>query len=169
MTPYFTQHRPPAFVATLPPIVENSQLAGSGGYQSPSSRAAAASAALRTPASTVAVSASGSTSTTVVIRSRLSTRQPSTAFAPPLRPEPAPRGTTGTPWRAAARTAACTSGVVARPHEHGGHAGRQQPRRRLVAAVGLQDVRVRVDRAGAREVVQEPCGDGLRAQRSASW
>ena len=35
VTPYFTQHSPPALVATLPPIVENSQLAGSGAYQSP--------------------------------------------------------------------------------------------------------------------------------------
>ena len=55
---------------------------------------------------------------------------------------PAPRGTTGTPWRAAARTAACTSAVVARPHERGGHPGREQPRRGLVAAVGLQHVGV---------------------------
>jgi hypothetical protein len=31
VTPYFTQHSPPAFVATLPPIVELSQEAGSGG------------------------------------------------------------------------------------------------------------------------------------------
>jgi hypothetical protein len=30
VTPYFTQRSPPAFVATLPPIDEMSQLAGSG-------------------------------------------------------------------------------------------------------------------------------------------
>ena len=31
VTPYFTQHRPPALVATLPPMVQNAELAGSGG------------------------------------------------------------------------------------------------------------------------------------------
>ena len=30
VTPYLTQHIPPAFVATLPPIVDHSRLAGSG-------------------------------------------------------------------------------------------------------------------------------------------
>ncbi|CAB5002158.1 unannotated protein [freshwater metagenome] len=35
VTPYFTQHSPPAFVLTLPPIEQKSLLAGSGAYQSP--------------------------------------------------------------------------------------------------------------------------------------
>jgi len=39
------------------------------------------------------------------------TRQPSTAEAPPDSPLPAPRGTTGTPLAAANRTATCTSSV----------------------------------------------------------
>ena len=30
VTPYFTQHIPPAFVAAFPPIVDQSLLAGSG-------------------------------------------------------------------------------------------------------------------------------------------
>lgn len=40
------------------------------------------------------------------------TRQPSIAFAPSESPVPAPRGTMDMPWRAAERTAACTSLVV---------------------------------------------------------
>ena len=35
MTPYLTQQMPPALVATLPPIVDHGELAGSGGYHSP--------------------------------------------------------------------------------------------------------------------------------------
>ena len=46
-----------------------------------------------------------------VIRSVETTRQPSTAEAPPESPLPAPRGTTGTPCSAANRTAAWTSSV----------------------------------------------------------
>ena len=112
MTPYFTQQSPPAFVATLPPMVENSQLAGSGEYQSRASAAARPRSALTTPAWTVAVRSASSTARIEVIRSSATTRQPSIALAPPDSPEPAPRGTTGTPWRAAARTAAWTSPVV---------------------------------------------------------
>ena len=40
VTPYFTQHRPPALVAALPPIEHISNDDGSGGYQSPCSAAA---------------------------------------------------------------------------------------------------------------------------------
>ncbi len=112
VTPYFTQQSPPALVATLPPIVENSKLAGSGAYSRPSAAAASRSVRLTTPAWTVAVSAAGSRSTIVVIRSSDSTRQPSIALAPPLSPEPAPRGTTGTPTRPAATITPWTSAVV---------------------------------------------------------
>jgi hypothetical protein len=41
-----------------------------------------------------------------------STTQPCTAFAPPDRPVPAPRVTTGTPSRAHAVTTAATSAVL---------------------------------------------------------
>ena len=41
VTPYFTQHSPPALVATLPPIEQISNDDGSGGYQRPCSAAAA--------------------------------------------------------------------------------------------------------------------------------
>src|SRR5690606_11440242 len=77
VAPYLTQHRPPALVATLPPIVENVKLAGSGGYQSPCSAAAALRSALTTPGCTVAVSVVGSISTSVM-SARQSTSPPST-------------------------------------------------------------------------------------------
>ena len=107
VTPYFTQHRPPALVATLPPIEQISYDDGSGGYQSPCSRAAALTSALKAPGSTTATWQSASISI-ARIRSRLSTMPPSTALAPPESPDPAPRGTTGTRWCAAQRIAVCT-------------------------------------------------------------
>ena len=62
-----------------------------------------------TPGSTTAVSSSGLRSRMRFIRSRLSTMQPSVAWAPPETPVPAPRATTATPWAAQALTVACTS------------------------------------------------------------
>ena len=82
VTPYFTQHRPPALVATLPPIEQISNDDGSGGYQRPCSAAAAFTSALNTPGSTTAVRVTGSTST-ARIRSVDTTRHPSTAEEPP--------------------------------------------------------------------------------------
>ena len=107
VTPYFTQHRPPALVATLPPIEQISYDDGSGGYHRPCSAAAALTSALNAPGSTTATRHSVSISI-ARIRSRLSTMPPSTALDPPERPLPAPRGTTGTRCRAAQRTASCT-------------------------------------------------------------
>ena len=63
VTPYFTQHRPPALVATLPPIEQISYDDGSGGYHSPCSAAAALTSTLRAPGSTTATRAAGSIST----------------------------------------------------------------------------------------------------------
>ncbi len=111
VTPYFTQHRPPALVATLPPIEQISYDDGSGGYQSPCSAAARFTSMLSAPGSTTATRVAASIST-ACIRSRLTTRQPSTAEEPPDRPLPAPRGTTGTRCSAAQRTAACTSAAL---------------------------------------------------------
>src|SRR5665647_706071 len=54
VTPYFTQRRPPALVARLPPIVEVSKLLGSGAYIRPTSRAARSTSAVMAPASTTA-------------------------------------------------------------------------------------------------------------------
>src|SRR3954468_6494590 len=107
MTPYFTQHRPPALVATLPPIEQISNDDGSGGYHSPSFAAAALTSLLKAPGSTTATWQDVSISMSV-IRSRLSTMPPSTALDPPDNPLPAPRGTTGTRCAAAQRTAICT-------------------------------------------------------------
>ena len=110
VTPYFTQHRPPALVAMLPPIEQISYDDGSGGYHRSCSAAAAFTWAFISPGCTTAVRVVGSTSI-AVIRSVETTRQPSTADAPPDSPLPAPRGTTGMPFAAANRTAACTSSV----------------------------------------------------------
>ena len=95
MTPYFTQHSPPALVAMLPPIEQNSYDDGSGGYHRPCSPAAAFTSALNAPGSTTATRHSVSISI-ARIRSSDSTSPPSTADDPPLSPLPAPRGTTGT-------------------------------------------------------------------------
>ena len=72
MTPYFTQHSPPALVAMLPPIEQISYDDGSGGYQRPCSAAAALTSALKAPASTTATLAATSISIER-IRSRLTT------------------------------------------------------------------------------------------------
>ena len=167
MTPYFTQQSPPAFVATLPPMVENSQLAGSGEYQSRASAAARPRSALTTPAWTVAVRSASSTARIEVIRSSETTRQPSIALAPPDSPEP---GAARDDRHAVARRRAHRGLDLARgprPHERGGHPDLEQPRRRMVAAVGLQHVRVGLDGTGAAQVVQQ--ARGRDAHRSASW
>src|SRR3954454_10811280 len=98
---------PPALVATLPPIEEIRYEPGSGGYQSPCSATASLTSTLSAPGSATAVRVIGST-VIAVIRSVLSTRQPSTAVAPPARPVPAPRGTTGTRCSLAQRSAVRT-------------------------------------------------------------
>src|SRR3954447_17985371 len=112
VTPYFRQHSPPALVATLPPIVDHGELAGSGGYHRPCSATAALRSSLTTPGSTTATRSSASISSTRSIRDRSSSRQPSTALAPPDSPVPAPRVTTGTPSSAQAATTCCTSAVL---------------------------------------------------------
>src|SRR5919112_1420568 len=92
----------------LPPIEQISYDEGSGGYHSPCSAAARFTSALSAPGSTIATRAAGSISTER-IRSRVTTRQPSTAEEPPDSPVPAPRGTTGTRCSAAQRIATWTS------------------------------------------------------------
>ena len=96
VTPYLTQHSPPALVAMLPPIEHISNDDGSGGYHRPCSRAAALTAAFSAPGSTTATRLAGSM-LIERIRSRLSTMPPVTAEDPPDSPLPAPRGTTGDP------------------------------------------------------------------------
>ena len=119
VTPYFTQHSPPALVARFPPMEQISKLDGSGGYQSPCSRAAAFTSALSNPGWTTATIASGSTSISR-IRSVERVIAPSIADDPPDSPVPAPRGTTGMPSAWAMRNVACTSSVqVARTSASG--------------------------------------------------
>ena len=95
----------------LPPIEQISYDDGSGGYHRPCSATAALTSALYRPGCTVAVRVTGSTSI-ARISSVDNTIPPSTAVAPPDRPEPAPRGTTGTPWVLAQRMTSRTSSVV---------------------------------------------------------
>ena len=110
VTPYFTQHSPPAFVAMLPPIEQNSKEDGSGGYHRPCSAAAALTSALNAPGWTLAIRVTGSM-LIWRIRSSESTMPPAIAELPPDSPEPAPRGTIGTFASAAMRTTAWTSAV----------------------------------------------------------
>ena len=120
VTPYFTQHRPPALVATLPPIEQNSYDDGSGGYQSPCSAAAALTSLLKAPGSTTATWQVGSIST-AAIRSRLSTMPPSTALDPPERPLPgAPRHHRHPVRRRPPDRGLHLSGVLRADHGHGG-------------------------------------------------
>src|SRR6478609_4137010 len=95
----------------LPPIEQISYELGSGGYQSPSAAAARLTSTLSAPGSTTATRLSVSIST-ARIRSVDSTMPPSTASAPPDRPEPAPRGTTGMPCALAQRMVTCTCSAV---------------------------------------------------------
>ncbi len=81
-------------VATLPPIEQISYDEGSGGYQRPCSAAAALTSAFSAPGSTTAMRVAGSTSI-ARMRSSETTRQPSSADAPPDSPVPAPRGHDG--------------------------------------------------------------------------
>ena len=120
VTPYLTQHSPPALVAALPPIEHISNEDGSGGYQSPCSAAARFTSTLSTPGWATATRDTGSIADLAHPLEADSTMPPSTAVAPPDSPEPAPRGTTGTRCAAAQRTAAWTSAVqVARTTARG--------------------------------------------------
>ena len=113
VTPYFAQRRPPAFVAMLPPIVEMARLAGSGANQRPRGASASLRSPLSTPGSTTASSSASETSRMRFIRETSSTIAPGLAIAPPARPVPAPRGTTGVCVSWARRSTACTSSTDA--------------------------------------------------------
>jgi hypothetical protein len=92
----------------LPPIVDHGELAGSGGYQSSCTAAAARSSSLITPACTTANRSNGSIRRISLSRSSAMITPPSMAFAPPDSPVPAPRAVTGTPNLAQIRTTAAT-------------------------------------------------------------
>ena len=95
VTPYFAHSSPPAFVAMLPPIDEIARLAGSGANQSPRAASRSLRSPLSTPGSTTASSSASEISRMRFMRERSSTIAPGLAIAPPARPVPAPRGTTG--------------------------------------------------------------------------
>ena len=110
-------------MARFPPIEQISNDDGSGGYQSPCSRAAAFTSALSRPGCTTATIACGST-VMARIRSVDSVMAPSIADDPPDSPVPAPRGTTGIEWALATRSAACTSAVLVARTSASGTPGR---------------------------------------------
>ncbi len=97
-------------MAALPPIEQISNDEGSGGYQRPSAAAAFLTSALNAPGCTTATRAATSMSM-ARMRSVDSVIAPSMPVEPPDRLVPAPRGTTGTSWRLAQRSTACTSEV----------------------------------------------------------
>ena len=97
MTPYFTQHSPPALVATLPPIEHISNDDGSGGYQRPWAAAAGLDVG-------VDRARLGHDDPQPRVDVRPPSSAPATARSPPAIPReppdnevPAPRGTTGDP------------------------------------------------------------------------
>src|SRR5690625_376211 len=104
--------RPPAFVAILPPTVEISTLAGSGGKNKPCSRTALSRSAVITPASTTAKRLTGSMSRIVLHRSSEMTRPLAYPTAPPAKPVPAPRTDTASRCRWAHARAGETSAVL---------------------------------------------------------
>lgn len=83
---------------------------GSGGYHRPYSAAAFFTSALNSPGWHTAVRVTGSTAMSRIF-SVESTMPLSRAVAPPDRPLPAPRGTTGTRFAVAQRSTVCTSSV----------------------------------------------------------
>ena len=110
MTPYFTQHKPPALVAMLPPMLQISNDDGSGGYHMPCSATAFFTSALSRPGCATAVRVTGSTAMSRIF-SVLSTMPPSSAVAPPDSPVPMPRGTTAIRCAVAHLSTVCTSSV----------------------------------------------------------
>jgi len=93
VTPYFTQHNPPALVAMLPPMLQISNDDGSGGYHKPYWATVFLTSALSNPGWATAVRVTGSTAMARIF-SVDSTIPPLSAVAPPDNPVPMPRGTT---------------------------------------------------------------------------
>src|SRR2546430_16274170 len=97
----------------LPPMVDTRWLAGSGAKKRPCCRATALTSRFGTPGSTTATRATGSISWIVRSLAVAMTTASPHAIVPPERPVPAPRGTTATPARRAARTHAAICRVSA--------------------------------------------------------
>ncbi len=116
VTPSARQCGPPELLATLPPIEHVCWLLGSGAKCSPCDATALVRSRLRTPGSTHARRAAGSTDSTRFIFVVAMTTAPSGGTAPPASPVPEPRATNGTPWRAAICTHDRTSSVETGKH-----------------------------------------------------
>ncbi len=109
VTPYLRQCGPPAFSATLPPMVQAVWLDGSGAYINPNGAAARLSDAFTTPGSTTARRLAGSSSRMRPRRVRVTSTAGASPRAPPDRPVPAPRATKGTRRRCSAASTRLTS------------------------------------------------------------
>ena len=116
VTPSARQCGPPELFARLPPIEQLCWLLGSGAKCRPCTATRRVRSRFNTPGSTHASRCTGSTDSTWFIFVRVITNAPSSGVAPPARPVPEPRATNGTPWRTAARTAACTCAVDTGKH-----------------------------------------------------
>src|SRR5699024_9869599 len=112
--------RPPAFVAILPPTVEISTLAGSGGKNKPCSRTALSRSAVITPALTTPKRLTGSMSRIVWHRASEMTRPLAYPTVPPDKPEHAPRPDTASRCRWAHARAVETSAVLLAIHTASG-------------------------------------------------
>ena len=111
VTPYFTQHSPPALVLTLPPMEQKSFDAGSGAYHRSCFATCSRNSVFMMPGWVSTYPSATFTSRTSRMRSTHTMSDPSVAFEPPERPLPAPRGTTGTRCSCAARSTAATCSV----------------------------------------------------------
>src|SRR5918993_1435255 len=111
VTPSARQWGPPELLATLPPIEHVCWLLGSGAKCRPCTATARDRSRFRTPGSTHARRAGGSTDSTRFILVVVTTIAPSGGTAPPASPVPEPRATKGTSWAQATSTHAWTSAV----------------------------------------------------------
>ena len=107
-----------------------------------------------TPASTVASRSSALTRSTRFMRDRSRDTPPCTGLTCPSSELPAPKGTTGAPWRAATRTTALTSSVRERKH-HGVGLARRVPRLAVSVMLELRLVGAAAVAEGVREVAHE--------------
>ncbi len=106
--PYLRQCGPPALVEAFPPIEDTIWLDGSGAKKYPCGRVALDSQRLISPGSTVAQRFGKSSSRMRFMRVMDTMTPPAGAIAPPMRPVPEPRGTTGTAALRQSRTTCAT-------------------------------------------------------------
>ena len=157
---------PPALVAMLPPIEQEPRAAKSTGYCSPCSRAALCTASRAMPGCTVRVRSTALKSSTLFIRSRLSTSSPFAATAPPDRPVRPPEGTMA--------TRCCVGPAHDGLHFLDGSRQRDRQRRRRpapgpVAAVVLQVGRIGLQAQRRARLAAGRSGAGRSWASMAAW